>query len=110
MNAKRALSIRQPFAEQIMNGKKKYEHRSGTTRIRERVYVYASKTPAPIRFWKGTGFKPGQLPTGVIVGTVEIVGCEGHPPKYAWKLAQPKRLKRKIIPRNKPQPVWFHPF
>ena len=73
MRPKRALSIRQPFAELIMTGKKKYEYRNFPTNIRERVYVYASNTPGPPEAWKRTEFKPGQLPTGVLVGTVEIL-------------------------------------
>lgn len=38
-----ALSIQQPFAELIMAGMKKFEYRSISTNIRERVYVYASR-------------------------------------------------------------------
>lgn len=110
MKPKRALSIRQPFAEQILSGKKKCEYRGTQTKIRERVYVYASKSPARRREWKETGFEPGQLPTGVIVGSVEIAGCEWRSSRYEWKLARPKRLKRRLTPKNKPQPVWFHPF
>jgi hypothetical protein len=48
MRPKRALSIRQPFAELIMTGKKKHEYRNIPTNIRERVYVYASNTPGPL--------------------------------------------------------------
>lgn len=43
----RALSVRQPYAEQILCGTKKIEYRSIATRIRERVYIYASQTPGP---------------------------------------------------------------
>ena len=110
MRPRRALSIRQPFAERIMNGKKKYENRRIPTNIRERVYVYASKTPGSPEAWKKSGFEPGQLPTGVLIGTVEIIGCEGNPGDYRWKLGQPERLKRMMKPKNRPQPVWFHPF
>jgi hypothetical protein len=106
----RALSIQQPFAELILRGKKKLEYRSIPTKIRERVYVYASKKSGPEQRWKESGFEPGSLPTGVLVGSVEIVGCEGSSGNYAWKLARPKRAKRKMKPRNQPQPVWFRPF
>lgn len=106
----RALSIQQPFAELILSGKKKYEYRSIPTNIRERVYVYASKKPGPEKRWKDSGFEPGSLPTGVLVGSVEIVGCEENSGDYAWKLARPKRAKRMIKPKNQPQPVWFRPF
>ena len=39
----RAISIRQPYVELILQGKKKFEYRSQPTNIRERVYLYASK-------------------------------------------------------------------
>ena len=38
----RALSIRQPYAEQILRGTKTIEYRSVKTNIRERIYIYAS--------------------------------------------------------------------
>ena len=38
----RALSIRQPHAEAIMRGVKTIEYRSRATRIRGRIYIYAS--------------------------------------------------------------------
>jgi len=106
----RALSIQQPFAELIMVGKKKCEYRSIRTNIRERVYVYASKKSGPKERWKKSGHEPGSLPTGVLVGTVEVVGCKGNSGDYEWKLARPKRLKRSVKPKNQPQPVWFRPF
>lgn len=106
----RALSIQQPFAELIMVGKKKFEYRGIPTKIRERVYVYASKKSGPEKRWKESGYEPGTLPTGVLVGSIEIVGCEGNSRDYAWKLARPKRAKRMLKPKNQPQPVWFRPF
>jgi hypothetical protein len=45
------------------------------TNKRERVYIYASMTPADQEAWDEIGLEPGKLPTGVIVGTVEVVGC-----------------------------------
>jgi hypothetical protein len=110
MQITRALSIQQPYAEQIMAGKKKYEYRSIRTNIRERVYVYASKKSGPKARWEKSGYSRGSLPTGVLVGTVEIVDCKGSSGAYAWKLARPKRSKRLVKPKNQPQPVWFCPF
>ncbi len=110
MQVTRALSIQQPFAELIMVGKKKFEYRSIPTNIRERIYVYASKKSGPEKRWKESGYERGSLPTGVLVGTVEVVGCEGNSGEYEWKLARPKRAKRMVKPKNQPQPVWFRPF
>jgi hypothetical protein len=70
-----ALSILQPHAEQILRGKKKIEYRNMPTNKRERVYIYASKTPADKEAWNEIGLAPGDLPNGVIVGTVGVVGC-----------------------------------
>jgi ASCH domain len=108
----RALSVRQPFAEQIMTAEKKIEYRSVPTNIRGRVHIYASKTlttrekQAYVKMKK----EPGDFPVGVLVGTVEIVGCTGEPGDYEWHLANPKRLRRLAKPDNHPQPVWFTPF
>jgi hypothetical protein len=110
MRIVRAFSVRQPFADLIMVGKKKIEYRSIPTRIRERVYVYASKNPVPAGEWKRSGHDAGSLPTGVLVGSVEITGCEYMAGEYQWKLARPIRFKRLVKPKNHPQPIWFHPF
>lgn len=107
----RALSIRQPYAEQIMRRTKKIEYRSLPTKaIGERFYIYASLTPGPKREFRRMGLEPGDLPTGVLVGTVEIEKCTGKPGDHKWHLDGPKRLKRNLRPRKHPQPVWFNPF
>ena len=105
-----ALSLRQPNAEQILRGKKKIEYRNMPTNKRERVYVYASITPADQEAWDEIGKEPGDLRTGVIVGTVEVVGCRKVRGEYEWDLAKPIRLKRALKPKNHPQPSWFYPF
>lgn len=105
----RALSVRQPLAELIVSGKKKIEYRSRSTKIRERVYIYASQKPN-LKAFKKIGNEPGDFRVGVLVGSVEIAGCREKPDKYEWLLANPKRLKKPIKPDNHPQPVWFKPF
>jgi hypothetical protein len=110
MKAMRALSIRQPYAEQILRGTKKVEYRSRPTSIRERVYIYASMTPGNKEDWDAMNMGPGDLPNGVLVGTVEINACTGKPGDYAWHLAKPERLKRNLKPKKHPQPAWFYPF
>ncbi len=105
----RALSVRQPFAEQIMRGTKKIEYRSIPTHIRGRVYIYASQKPA-LTVYEKMGKKPGDFPVGVLIGTVEIVDCQEKSGEYHWKLANPQRLKKMIKPTGHPQPVWFKPF
>ena len=110
MDKRRALSIRQPYVEQILRGTKKIEYRTQPTNIRETVYIYASQTPGPVGEFQKLGVQPGELPTGVIVGTVEVVDCTGTPGDYNWHLKNPQRLPKPLKPKNKPQPAWFHPF
>jgi hypothetical protein len=68
----RSLSVRQPYADRIMRGTKRIENRSRPTKVRGRIYIYASLTPA--------SSKGEDLPHGVIIGTVELFGwrCDGH--------------------------------
>ena len=106
----RALSVRQPFAEQIMAGTKRFEYRSIRTNIRERVYVYASMTRSDAQAWKNSGHAEGTLPIGILIGTVEVTGCFSRKSGYAWKLENPARATRKLRPTHRPQPVWFKPF
>lgn len=110
MQYMRALSIRQPYAEQVLRGTKKIEYRSKSTNIRERVYIYASLTPGYSKDWDDMQLQPGDLPVGVLVGTVEISDYRGKPGDYEWHLTKPDRLKRHLKPKKHPQPVWFYPF
>lgn len=111
MKRLRAISIKQPFVEQIMRRTKLFEYRSRPTKIRGRVYVYASLKPRPRVDWRGMGICSEDVPLGRIVGTVEVVGCRRlRPGEYAWALKSPKRLRRPIEPVGHPQPVWFYPF
>jgi ASCH domain len=106
----RALSIRRPYAEQILRGTKKIEYRTRPTSISERAYIYGSLRPRDPRDFESTRLEPGDLPTGVLVGTVKIVDRTGRPGDYKWHLKRPRRLRRKIRPREHPQPAWFNPF
>ena len=99
---RRAFSVHQPYADQILRGTKKYEYRSRPTHIRGRVYIYASIKSRQ---------RKSQLIQGRILGTVEVISCHWSPRLncYRWKLSRPKRIRPRI-PRNHPQPVWFYPF
>jgi hypothetical protein len=107
----RALSIRQPYAEKIMLGTKTVEYRSRPTNIRERIYIYASLQPADDgEEWSEFDLSPGDLLTGVLIGTVEITNCSEADGDYRWYLANPQRLDKPLTPKNHPQPAWFIPF
>ena len=59
-----------------------------------------------LRLWK-----PGELPTGVIVGSAVIERVTpGDGGMYHWHLRDVTRLARLRKPRRQPQPAWFRPF
>ncbi|NYF89707.1 ASCH domain-containing protein [Tunturiibacter empetritectus] len=112
----RAISVKQPFAEQILRGSKRYEYRTVPTNIRERVYIYASLKPRrEEEFWRKMDKSAEQLPKGKIVGSVQIVGCieiagcKSNRKEFAYKLANPKRLRTHLVPTNQPGPVFWRP-
>ena len=108
----RALSVRQPWVELILRGSKKAEYRSRPTNIRERVFLYASLQPADWPpAWRRVRKDPGQLPTGAIVGSVELVDCRWDEAENSWAyvLRGPKRLRSPLLPKNQPQPGFWRP-
>ena len=113
----RALSIRQPHAEAIMRGVKPIEFRSCTTKIRERIYIYAAKgrfTPETeaemMAGYKIKNVDCDDLPRGVLIGTVELFDCTGDEGEYEWHVRKPERAKKLLKPTGRPQPAWFNPF
>jgi hypothetical protein len=66
-----------------------------------------------LRMWK-----PGELPTGVIVGSAIVERCAGPivpsslspGPYYQWHLTGVERLAQLRKPKRHPQPAWFNPF
>ena len=109
----RALSIRQPHAEAILRGVKKVEYRSGPTKIRGRILIYASlgrysvKDESAMMADYGIGdVACGDLPRGVLVGSVELFDCDGGD----WHVRKPERAEKLVQPTKQPQPVWFYPF
>lgn len=71
----KALSLKQPWAELILKGKKKIEIRKWNTKFRGEFLIHASKIPD----WNGMkkfGFK--DLPCGVIVGKARLVDVKKY--------------------------------
>lgn len=109
----KALSVRQPHAEAIMRGIKKVEYRSGPTRVRGKILIYASHGRYPARdeakLMKKYGIEDvacADLARGVLLGTVELHDCDGGD----WYLRKPERATKLFAPKKQPQPVWFYPF
>jgi hypothetical protein len=80
----RVLTLKQPYASEIMSGAKVTEHRTWACAAPQTILVHAGL--------KG----PSWLPHGVILGAVDVLACEGSPGDYEWRLADPRPLARPI--------------
>ena len=97
----KAISLRQPWAEEIMLGEKTEEYRCTPTQHRGPIYIYASRgrldSEQEIDWGQEHGINVDALPRGVIVGTVEIVDCrEEDEGLFVWTLANAQRLPTPI--------------
>ena len=126
----RALSIRQPWAELILRGAKAVEARPmRTLKKGERVFIYAGlqriEKDEESRIAAEFEMNVDALPRGVLVGTVEIVGCEPLEPRHSksacfaiteatggfgWLLRNLQRADALEKPNRHPQPSFFEPF
>ena len=113
----KALSIRQPHAEAIMRGVKPIEFRSRFTKIRGRIYIYASlgryspqEEAEMLKMYGMTDVDCDDLSRGVLIGTVEIWDCTGNDRDFHWHVRNPQRAEKLFKPTNHPQPSWFNPF
>jgi hypothetical protein len=113
----KALSIRQPHAEAIIRGMKPIEFRSRPTKLRERIYIYASqgryRAEEESEILKSCGMEGltcDDLPRGVLIGTVELWDCTGSGRKYEWYFRNPERAVELLKPTKHPQAQWFNPF
>jgi hypothetical protein len=78
----KALSLKQPWAELVVSGRKTVELRNWNTSFRGEFLVHASQTPN-----KGAmerlGFK--ELPTGCIVGKATLIGVKQYKDKAEFE-------------------------
>jgi len=71
----KALSIKQPFAELILQGRKKIELRRWNTNFRGEFLIHTSKNPDE-QAMKRFGF--GNLTNGAIIGKVKLVDVKHY--------------------------------
>jgi predicted transcriptional regulator len=99
----RVLAVRQPWASLIVEGLKTIEVRSRPTNIRERVAIYASRAKQePLEGKYGRDYNYRSLPTGKIIGTVEIVGCVHLRNQFEFELYADEHLApiKHYVPGN----------
>jgi hypothetical protein len=115
----KTLSIRQPWAELILQGRKAIELRTWQTNYRGRIAIHASQTvreEACLTY----GVDPTSVVRGALVGTVELVdiltlderdsealrdqhlSLHNFPgPTFGWRLEDPQRLPQPIPMRGR---------
>jgi len=89
----KALSLKQPFAELILQGKKKIELRKWNTNFRGKFLIHTSKIPDEVAM-KKFGFK--DLLNGFIVGEVELVDVKKYKNEEEHKKDKDKHLASSI--------------
>lgn len=123
---RRALSVRQPWAELILLGHKTLEIRSRPTQVRGWVQIYAALRREDglwqLRAASTHGLNLDTLERGWLLGMAEIVGCQRVTPAdsaaacfaipadqelYGWQLAGPRRHRFPRKPKGQPQPSFF---
>ncbi len=71
----KALTIKQPAASLIIHGIKKYEFRSWKTKYRGKILIHAGKGINNEYISKFKEYLPEKLPSGMIIGQVDITDC-----------------------------------
>ena len=71
----KALSLKQPWAELILQGKKKIDIRKWNTKFRGKFLIHSSKIPDKVAM-KKFGFS--NLPCGFIVGEAELTNVKKY--------------------------------
>ena len=106
----KAISIRQPWADLIVQGKKTIELRTWTVNYRGPLVIHASQT-VEREACQAHSLNPDTVTTGAIIGTVDLVAVEEldkatfdtlrdkhldqgrfNSPMYGWRLANPHPL------------------
>jgi len=115
----KAISIRQPWAELILQGRKSIELRTWETKIRGRIAIHAGKKVKQAAC-EQYGLDPAILPRGALVGYVDIaeviqfdeqtweelrnehLAAGGFPGDLVgWRLANPERLPEPVPMRGR---------
>ena len=85
----KALSLKQPFAELILNGRKTIELRKWNTKFRGKFLIHSSKKPDEKSMEK-FGFE--ELPLGFILGEAELVNVKKYNNKDEFENDKDKHL------------------
>jgi hypothetical protein len=95
----KALSLKQPWAELVLQKRKTIETRTWNTPFRGVFYIHASKQ-VDAAAMKEFGF--ASLPTGCIVGIAELTGVKVYPTKESFE-ADAKHHEVRYFDWHKPR-------
>lgn len=116
----KTLSIRQPWTELIIQGRKTLELRTWTVKYRGPLAIHASQT-VEREACLAHGLDPDQVTAGAAIGVVDLVeiveldaesyaarrsehladGLWGGGPLYGWRLANPRPLPEPVLMRGR---------
>ncbi|MFA4960255.1 MAG: ASCH domain-containing protein [Candidatus Pacearchaeota archaeon] len=71
----KTLTLKQPFAELVISGKKTIELRNWSTKFRGKFLIHASKSPDK-KAMKQFGFN--ELPCGFVIGEAELIDVKKY--------------------------------
>lgn len=93
----RAVSVRQPFVELILSGRKTVEHRSWPIAPGPLVLHASNTITAEEReVAEAAGLDLGGLPRGQLLGVVEVVRVQNGSGSLDWVLAHPRRFRQPV--------------
>jgi len=116
----KAISLRQPRAEQVIAGSKQMDVRTWQVHYRGPLVIHAGAKQRKARI-RELGFDPGALPYGVVVGVVDLIEIvvldeeayeaarkehlsdQPFPgtPCYGWRFRAPRRLGKPVAVRGR---------
>lgn len=109
------LTLKQPWAWAVFYAGKDVENRSAPTAYRGPLYIHAGRKIdlGAVALLRNRGLRvPDHLEHGVILGTVELIGCVtdsdsrwADDGKSQWLIAKPELLPEPIPHRGLP---WLH--
>ena len=100
----KALTVRQPHADEIAFGEKRTENRTRPTRYRGPLLIHAGLAPdrETMRIARMVGHRPGPDVRGAVIAVANLSGCHhaeggccpdfGFPDCWHWELADVRAL------------------
>ena len=88
----KAITIQQPWAQLIRDGKKKTEYRTWSTNHRGKLAIHAGQV-IDVDECRRVGLDPDSLPRGRVICIVEMYGCKKMRDGYGWQLRNVRPIR-----------------